>query len=219
MNYTIRKEVIHMETASREECDRLIVRIAQGDKEAFEKLYLNMKNPVFGLALTILQNFDDASDVMQETFLRVWRFAGQYRPGTDACAWVLKITRNLALAAYRKNKKTSPLELYENLLSAPEQGEKTIDRLFLQALLKMLKPKEQQVIVLFSFCSYSHKEIAKILHIPYATARWRFYSAVKKLSYFAKEENHDEHGTNCAKSTGNAFPADAGCASGHSVKD
>ena len=63
--------------------DGWMAAVSAGDRAAFACLYDRLKVPVYGLALSILRVRDDAEDVMQNTFLRVWDCAGQYRPGTD----------------------------------------------------------------------------------------------------------------------------------------
>ena len=89
--------------------DGWMAAVSAGDRAAFACLYDRLKAPVYGLALSILRVRDDAEDVMQNTFLRVWDCAGQYRPGTDARAWVLKITRNLALMLLRTRRRSAEL--------------------------------------------------------------------------------------------------------------
>lgn len=160
----------------------------QGDRQlfdgwmaAFACLYDRLKAPVYGLALSILRVRDDAEDVMQNTFLRVWDCAGQYRPGTDARAWVLKITRNLALMLLRTRRRSAELGDWAESLPGSDETAPVLDRLVLEALLRYLDETERQVVMLFAVGGYSHKEIAAVLEKPYATVRWKYSNAMKKL--------------------------------------
>jgi DNA-directed RNA polymerase specialized sigma24 family protein len=55
--------------------DSLLLQIANNERSALESLYKNLKCPVYGLALAILKNHDDASDVMQNVFIKIWQTA------------------------------------------------------------------------------------------------------------------------------------------------
>ena len=141
--------------------DGWMAAVSAGDRAAFACLYDRLKAPVYGLALSILRVRDDAEDVMQNTFLRVWDCAGQYRPGTDARAWVLKITRNLALMLLRTRRRSAELGDWAESLTGSDEA--------------------APVLMLFAVGGYSHKEIAAVLEKPYATVRWKYSNAMKKL--------------------------------------
>ena len=68
--------------------DNLMKEVTQGSERAFEELYEGMKRGVFALAYSYLRNYEDAEDVLQQTFLTVKRKAYLYRVGTDARAWI-----------------------------------------------------------------------------------------------------------------------------------
>ena len=92
--------------------EQLLVRIAAGDKAALAELYAQAKNPVYCFALSILRDSFAAEDVMQETFLQVWKSAPTYRPsGKNALTWILGITKYTALARLREGQRAGiPLE-------------------------------------------------------------------------------------------------------------
>ena len=89
--------------------DSLILRVAQGDTQAFSELYLRVHKAVYGFALSIVKNQHDAEDVMQDTFLKVDAAAGSYQSKGKPMAWVLTIARNLALEKLRERRDV-PLE-------------------------------------------------------------------------------------------------------------
>jgi RNA polymerase sigma-70 factor, ECF subfamily len=143
-----------------------------------------MKSPVYGLALSIVKNREDAADVTQAVFLKIWRSASQYHDGTDAKAWVFKIARNSAYEQLR-NRKSPLIADFFNETDLSDMGnefEKTTERLLLDSLLKVLTQSERQIIILYTLWGYSHKEISKIMKRPYATVRWKFSNALNKLS-------------------------------------
>jgi len=79
---------------------------------ALEALYERTKAAVYGLALSILRNPQDAEDVMQDTYIRIIRSAGRYRSQGKPMAFILTITRNLALDRIRAGT-SDPLPLEE----------------------------------------------------------------------------------------------------------
>ena len=87
--------------------DSLIEKISHGDTDAFRDLYESASKSVYGFALSILKNRFDAEDVLQDTFLRVYANASGYKAKGKPMAWILRITRNLALTRLREKSKNT----------------------------------------------------------------------------------------------------------------
>ncbi len=92
-----------------EELEPLMAGLAAGDQEALGQLYRRTRTAVYGLALSILRHGHDAEDVTQDTFVRAWEKAEQYRPQGTPMAWLLAIARNLALMKLRERARTQDL--------------------------------------------------------------------------------------------------------------
>lgn len=173
--------------------DRLVRRIGAADQGALSELYERIKTPVYGLALAILRDPCDAEDVMQSTFIRVWDCAGQYRPGTDARAWILKIAKNLALGQLRSRKRAGTVSLDAVAEAAePDAITPMLDRVLLDTLLATLDDSERQIVLLHATGGYTHQEIAAVLGRPAATIRWKYSQALRKLSGEAAQEQSRE---------------------------
>ena len=78
-----------------------IARIAGGDQEALADLYGRTRSAIYGFALSIVKNAHDAEDILHDAYLQVWNAAGGYRAQGKPMAWLLTITRNLALSRLR----------------------------------------------------------------------------------------------------------------------
>lgn len=170
----------------------LIRRIAADDRAALGELYEQYKNAVYGLSLAVLKNRSDAEDVMQNVFIRIWDSAGTYRRGEDAGAWVMTITRNLALDKLRGRKYMTDIMEMADTLSGGDEISPQIDRMLLDHLLAALDCSERQIVMLHAVGGYTHREIARILGRPCATVRWKYGNAVKKLqAYMTKEDSHE----------------------------
>lgn len=86
---------------NRRELDRLLAGVAAGDRDALARLYRLTRTAVYGLALSYMKNPQDAQDVAQDAFVRIWDSAPQYQSQGSPMGWILTVTRNLALMKLR----------------------------------------------------------------------------------------------------------------------
>jgi RNA polymerase sigma-70 factor (ECF subfamily) len=91
--------------------EALLQACARGDRAALQSLYAATAPQLFGLALSILRSGDLAEDVMQDSFILVWRHAQTFDPhrGT-AMAWLARIVRNQCFDTMRRRRRESPLD-------------------------------------------------------------------------------------------------------------
>lgn len=81
----------------------------------------------------------------------------------------------------RTRRRSAELGDWAESLTGSDEAAPVLDRLVLEALLRYLDETERQVVMLFAVGGYSHKEIAAVLEKPYATVRWKYSNAMKKL--------------------------------------
>ena len=169
------------------ELDNCIRRIAQGDREGLAALYELTRAAVYGFALSVVKNVDDAEDVTQDTYVKIYHAAGQYVSQGKPMAWVLTIARNLATSRLREHARTAPLEgeQLERLAQQPAVTQE--DRLVLDSLLSLLGEDERQIVTLHALTGLKHREIAALLELPLATVLSKYHRAMKKLKTAWKE--------------------------------
>lgn len=168
----------------------LILRVASGDRTAFAQLYEGTRHAVFGYALSILRSRANAEDVLQDTYLKVWGSAAAYQPQGKPMAWILTITRNLALMKLRE-KRNHDLPLTDGI-DPPDMSDSEdarLDRMALELALDTLSHEERQIVLLHSLSGLKHREIAEILHLPLSTELSKNRRALKKLEKLMKEES------------------------------
>ena len=160
----------------------LMAGVAAGDQEALGQLYHHARTAVFGLALSILRHGHDAEDVTQDTFVRAWEKAEQYRPQGTPMAWLLAIARNLALMKLRERARTQdlPPEDWESF-AIDSHDVTTEDRTVLTAALSTLSDEERQIIMLHVTAGLKHREIAQLLELPLSTVLSKYRRALSKL--------------------------------------
>lgn len=162
--------------------DRLLASIADGDREALGELYHFTRGAVYGMALSVLRNAHDAQDVTQDTFVRVWEKAGDYRARGSPMAWLLAVTRNLALMRLRQSSRVQELTEEEwDAIPAASPAVTAEDRMVLQTALTALENRERQILLLHAASGLKFREIAALLEMPTATVLSKYHRAIKKM--------------------------------------
>lgn len=162
--------------------DTLILRIAEGDKEAFTALYKQTANIIYAYALTILKNSEDAEDVLQDTFLKIRSAASLYHPQGKLLAWIISITKNLCMMKLRRQKFVSNIPIEDIPLKSPVNHiNNAEDQLVLQTALNILSDDECQIITMHAITGWKHREIAELLHLPLPTVLSKYHRGLKKL--------------------------------------
>lgn len=177
-------------------------------QEVFEEEALPHLNALYNYARSISYSDQDAEDLVQETFMRAYRYFHQYTPGTNCKAWLFTILRNLYNTKYKKYKNTpdqvhyeAEEQIYEQIVNEdlstviknPEEEffENILPDEIVNAI-EDLPEKYRSCIVLSDVEDFSYKEIADILDIPIGTVMSRLHRGrnilKKKLVDFAKEK-------------------------------
>ena len=169
--------------------DSCLARIAaNGDTEALSGLYERTHAAIYGYALSLLKNAQDAEDVMQDTFVRAYHSAQQYREPGKPMAWLMTIARNEALGRIRARGRTvtmSPEDWQEQFADRPDVTQE--DLLTLRALLDTLSDEEREIVTLHALTGLKHREIAALLELALPTVLSKYNRAIKKLGKSLKE--------------------------------
>ncbi len=175
----------------------LVMDIKAGNKMALAELVERHKKFAFRVALGLVGNKDDAHDISQEAFLRVYRSAKTYDANQPFQPWFYTIIANLSRTWLRRRTRRDyrmvDVDDVSFLLvddSTPEKAvmkKELIGRLK-QALLQ-LDFDDREIITLQHFRNMSYEEIADLLHIPKGTVMSRLYYARKKLATLMRKSD------------------------------
>ena len=172
------------------ELERLLLEVAAGELEALAQLYERTRTAVYGLALSYVKNAHDAQDVTQDTFVRVWDSAHQYRPQGSPMGWLLTVCRNLALMKLRQGARHVDLEEEEwDAIPAQQEGLTVEERELLQTALGQLEEQERRIVILHAVTGLKHREISALLELPLATVLSKYHRALKKMRVFLKGDD------------------------------
>jgi len=167
---------------------RLIARAAAGDRQAFEDLVRSRMERVFWTAFQVLGDEDEARDVAQQVFIRLWKILPRYRPEQPFDSWLHRITINRAIDSWRRTRarRESPeAEAFETASSPAGGPDAALDRdevqrIFLR-LARRLSPQQRAVFVLREMNGLDHQEVARVLGLSPSTVRNHLHQARRTL--------------------------------------
>lgn len=160
--------------------ENLIILMAQGDGDAFTEFYNQTSSIVYGFALSILRNKQDAEDVMHDAFIKAYTSAVTYRPMGKPMAWLLTIVKNLCYNRIRSGRIFEDIDEYEDA-AVGEWQDTVTDRSILQQALRILDAEERQIVTLYSVTGMKHREIAEIMQMPTGTVLSKYNRALAKM--------------------------------------
>ena len=174
----------------RYELQRLLLRVAGGEREALAELYRRTRSAVYGLALSYLKNAHDAQDLTQDVYVQAWDCAEQYRPTGSPMGWLMAVCCNLCLMRLRREERHAALSEEEwDAIPAQECGLDADERTLLQQALASLADEERRIVLLHAVTGMKHREIAALLELPLPTVLSKYHRALKKMRIFLEGDD------------------------------
>jgi len=176
----------------------LIVRAQKGDESAFEELVYRYDRNVLSITIKYANNEDDAKDLYQEVFIRVYRGLKNFRFQSEFSTWLFRITTNVCLTYKSKSKEhlkvsidkdfddeENEFSITKELVydgSSPEEISSGADLGdIVNAAVESLSPKQKMTFVLKHYEGYKIREIAEILNCKEGTVKKYLFDATKNL--------------------------------------
>jgi len=168
--------------------EALLAGLTFGDPEAGRAFVQRFQRRVFGLALAVLRDPVLAEDIAQEAFLRAWRHGPSYDPrrGTVS-AWLLRITRNLAIDALRL-RRAEVMDPEVLAAIAPPDGDSVEEAAMTAATaatvrraLRSLPEEQARALLLAAFYGRTAEEISRAEDIPLGTAKTRIRLGLRRI--------------------------------------
>jgi len=172
----------------------LIERCQQGDKRAFDELLARYEAKVYNLAYRLMGNPEDANDLAQEAFLRMYKALPKFRGGSAFATWLYRIVTNLCLDELKKRRRRPQL-VDEPLGEEEENVEPLVERVadekaspdevalsherqrLVQEAIASLRRHHRAVLVLYDLQGCSYQEIAEVLKVNVGTVKSRLNRA------------------------------------------
>ncbi len=168
----------------------LMMRVKEGDVRAFEELVEIHQHAVIGTVAKMLGSPDDAEDIAQQVFVRIWKSAKRYQPQAKFTTWLFTITRNLVFNEMRRRQRKPAVSINEREddfhIGTPDDPSKSPDATALQNELEKavdraiqeLPEKQRMAVILRRYEEMPYEEIGEILKLS--------LPAVKSLLFRAR---------------------------------
>lgn len=200
-----------MQTALMTKTDResiadkdLLSAVIDGDLDSFDVLVDRYKNRLMNFVFRFVKDYDVSEDIVQETFLRVFRKRRDYKAIANFSTWIFTIAGNLAKSELRRRKRWRFLSI-----DAANEGEKSFElpdtgrkpdrnaaiRMFdesIQEAIDSLKDKYKEALILRDIEGLSYQQIAEIMEVPVGTVKSRVNRARMKLQKKLKSHTPDD---------------------------
>ena len=170
--------------------DKDITDIANSDAKALSNIYAAYKTAVYSLAVSILHDHQAAEDVSQDVFLKIWINARSFRIGSNPKSWILSITRNEAIDAWRKKMPLVSMddEFVNGIADDRDDYESKLNTMVLTGKLKELPEDIAQIIVLHVVGGLNNMEIGRIMKMSIATVYRKYNKGISILQERLAEE-------------------------------
>ena len=166
--------------------EAVVPRLIAGDPAAQEALYRAFETPVYNLVRRICRTAEDAEDVMQETFLEIYRSIARFRGEGSLWGWIRTIASSKALMRLRRNKYRDTDELEDDIM--PERREDAALRMDLETALARLSDTSRAVVWLHDVEGYTHEEIAGMMEKTVSFSKSQLSRAHLRLRRWLGEE-------------------------------
>ena len=163
----------------------------------FETAAIPFLDSLYNMAYRLTRNAEDAQDLVQETYLKAYKYYDKFEKGTNLKAWLFRIMKNTFINNYRKKQNQPPQSAFSDIedsfesivsedagpkIKDPEQVilDDVLDE-DVQAALDSLREDYRMVILLVDLEGFSYKETAEILDVPVGTVMSRLYRGRRQL--------------------------------------
>lgn len=166
----------------------LIEACKRGERVAQKKLYEDYCDAMYNICVRMVNDPDDAADVLQNAFIKIFKNIGKFKSESTPGAWIKRIVVNDCINHIRANKihfeeikdydtAEEEVEIHESLISVPA----------IKTAINQLSDGYRSVVNLYLFEGYDHSEIAEILGITVTTSKTQYHRAKKKLRELLEE--------------------------------
>lgn len=177
-----------------------IDKILQGETNSFAVLVDRYKDMIFTLALKMIKNREEAEEVAQDTFIKIYSSLSKFKGDSKFSTWIYKIAYNTCLDRLKKNKKEDLnisidefsahlIKTMDNALSALEDKER---KQTIQNCLNLLPSEENFLLTLFYFEDQSLEEIGKVMNINANNVKVKLFRSRQKLAVILKKQLEPE---------------------------
>ncbi len=173
----------------------LVGLVRQKNTAAFNELVLRYQEKLYWVARRVVGSHEEADDVVQDVFIRVYEGIGKFREESNFYTWLYRIAMNMSLNALQKKRIRTFVqfdEIMDQLFHSDDNTDKSLLRKEYQTLLDRsidrLPAKQKAVFIMRYYDELSYQEMAKILHKSEGGLKANYFHALKKIQKYMQEE-------------------------------
>ena len=171
----------------------LVLLLQSKDERGFSILYDNYSSALYGVILKIVRTEEIAADVMQDSFVKIWKnIEGYNRTKGTLFTWMLNVARNTAIDKIRSqdfqnSQRNQDLDSTVEVIDNQASSQFDVDAIGLKKVVENLRPEHRQMIDLLYFQGYTQAEVADEFGIPLGTVKTRVKAAIVQLRQYFVE--------------------------------
>jgi RNA polymerase sigma-70 factor (ECF subfamily) len=175
------------------EQELLVKELLKKDKSSFTLLYDNYSKSLFGVIYNLIRNKEEAEDVLQEVFVKIWNNIDSYNESKGRLyTWMLNIARNTTIdklrsKGYNNSQKNLSADNFVYILEDNSKTMNRIDAIGIKKFIDKLKPKCIQIIELLFFQGFTQQEASEELEIPLGTVKTNNRNCMNELRLMINE--------------------------------
>lgn len=178
-----------VEVDSRTRSNDLLLRIGDGDQQAFAELYDQIAPRVLGLIVRVLRDHAQSEEVTQEVFLEIWQTATRFDPNKgQAASWIMTMAHRRAVDRVRSSQSGRDRDTRIGIRdydpaydSVSEAVEISVEHERVEVAMSRLSEMQRQAVTLAYYGGYSHSEVAELLSVPLGTVKTRLRDGMMRL--------------------------------------
>lgn len=176
--------------------ENLVAGLKSGDKIALEKLYEMYSCSLMGIITRIVKFDEIAEDVLQDTFLKIWKSIAKYDSSKGRLfTWMANLAKNTAIDQIRSKHYSNAGvtdDIYDmpiDILDKSNYFQFNPEVIGIKNLIQNLKPDQKNILDMIYFEGYTHVEVSEILQIPLGTVKTKIRSSIITLRKYFNETN------------------------------
>ena len=172
--------------------EEIIIGCKQNDRKDQGLLYTSYKNILFGICLKYSRNTSDAEDILQESFITIFKKINSYKGVGSFEGWIKRITINKSLDFYRQKKMVFVEEdnIPDEIMEVDDLSSYSLS--FLLGLIQNLPDRYRLIFNLYELDGYTHSEIANMLNISIGTSKSNLHRAKLNLKKALKNQSQQK---------------------------
>ncbi|AEE48364.1 RNA polymerase sigma factor [Haliscomenobacter hydrossis] len=173
---------------------QLVEMVKNSDRAVIPMLYQRYSSSLYGLIVKTIGNQEDAAEILQDVFLKIWQRGHQYQEDKGSLlGWMMRIAKNAALDHTRsrvvsQRSKTDQMDYLVSDGKGPK-SEARIPDVGLRNVLDRMDERHRQMIDLLYYQNYTQSEVEELLGIPLGTVKTRARAAITHLRKILRNEN------------------------------